>query len=145
MKNTKVFETKSETFTLDELREAIDYITSCGNFANTMLINPLQRIELRKAKGFVPYWNLAQEYVKKEGSAFVGLYGQLTVYSTTGLPKPIGLIFEKGMVKVRKTPLSIKFDDYSNPKILNLGEDIFAWSVDDGAIATITSARATAS
>ena len=138
MQGAKTFTVRSETFTFDSLNDATNYIATCGNFADILLVNPLQITKLREVKGFIPYWNLGQQHVEKIGFGFIGYLSQFSVFTTTGLSESTGLIYEKRMAKVRKTPLSIKFDDYSNPKMLVVEEDMFAWTMDDEALARIT-------
>jgi len=138
MKNVKAFEIDNGTFSLDGLRDAINHISSQGNFADTILVNPMQLVKLREKSEFIPYYNLWQKSVEEKGYGFIGLLSHLSVYATAVLSESIGLIYEKRETKVRKTPLSIKFDDYNNPKTLNIVEDMLAWTTDDGALAKIT-------
>lgn len=137
-KDVKVFGLDSEVFTRDQLREPVNYISSQGNFADTLLVHPLQLPKLIEEKGFVPKWNLPRGIVDKKGLAFIGLMGALSIYETIGVSESTGLLYEKRQIKIRKTPLSIKFDDYDHPRTLNVIEYIFAWTVDDGAIAKIS-------
>lgn len=138
MQSAKNFTVRSETFTFNSLKDATNYIATCGNFADILLVNPLQITKLRDVKEFIPYWNLGQEHTEKMGSGFIGYLSQFSVFTTTGLSESTGLIYEKRMAKVRKTPLSIKFDDYNNPKMLIIEEKMFAWTMDDEALAKIT-------
>jgi len=136
-KDVKVFELSSNVCKLDMLQEAIHFIGSEGSFADTLLVNPLQIPKLLGEKGFIPRWSLGQGYIEQKGEAFAGLLGHLSVYETAELSVSEVLLYEKSETRVRKTPIVVKFDDYSNPKILAIKEDIFAWTLDNESIAKI--------
>jgi hypothetical protein len=138
MIDSKAFNLDSEVCKLDGLREAIGFIETEGNFADTLLINPLQTPKLMCQESFISKWSLPAEYPQRHTFAFVGLLGHLLVYETVGLSQTTALLYQKNESRVRKTPLSVKFDDYSHPRKLAVGEDLFAWTVDWGAMAKIT-------
>jgi len=137
LQNAKAFAIKDRTFTPENLKEAINHINSFGYSADILLVNPSHLMNLVEVREFIPYWSFRQDYIIGKGPGFIGYLGQFEVFANIGLPKSIGVIYEKRMIKVRKTPLSIKFDDYSSPRILILEEQMYAWSIDDGAMAKI--------
>jgi len=137
-KDVKVFDICGEVFTRDKLREPINYINSRGNFADTLLIHPLQTPKLIEGKNFVPKWSLPKTLVNSKGPNFVGLLGALSVYEIVGISESVGLLYDKRQIKVKKTPISVKFDNYDYPEKLNVTESLFAWSVDDEAIVKLT-------
>lgn len=108
------------------------------NFADTLLVHPLQLPKLMEEKSFISRWALPNWLVDTKGPGFIGIIGNLSVYGTTGISESTGLLYDKRQIKVRKTPLSVKFDDYDYPKVLQITESLFAWSKDSGAIVKLT-------
>ena len=75
--------------------------------------------------------------MKEKGLNFIGLMGELSVYQTASLKVTEGLLYEKSQTRLRKTPLSVKFENYENPKTLEINEKIFAWAIDDYSLTKI--------
>ena len=140
-RDARVCDIDEETFTTENLHEALSYINSQGNFADTMLVHPVQVSRLWRKKGFVSKYDRSidrQRLANEKGKGFAGWVGQLSVYKTWGVSESEGIVYEKRQAKVRKTPLDISFDNYTNPDIFSVNEDMFAWTVEDGAIAKVT-------
>ena len=135
--DAKVFDLSDEELGRGELGEVIDYILSQGCYPDTLLVHPLQLLKLLKEASFTSRWNLDQEVMIGKGRRFLGLLGDLSVYGTMILPQSTGILYEREQVMVKKTPLSISFLDPSDQTVMLVREDIYAWTVDDGAIAKI--------
>ena len=133
----KTYEIESDVPTRPLLNGAIDNINSEDNYADTLLVSPLQLTNLMDVKGFIPYWNFPENFVNQKGSGFIGIMGELSIYHTPALAITEGLLYDKSQTRLRKTPLSIKFENYENPEYLEVAEKIFAWPVDDYSIARL--------
>lgn len=134
-KDAKVFELNSVTLKRDELQNAIDYVNE-GSFADSLLV---QKYNVVSKGDFTPKRKLKNfsKILATMGPAFIGRIGHLDIYRSIGVPQSTALLYERRQINVKKTPLNVGFDDYDRPEILSLDEDMYAWSVKDGALARI--------
>jgi len=125
MKDIK--EVKVESADFIEIRRAQEIIESHDKFADILLIHPITLTLLLKTTNFRHKSMLHPYFVESQGKDYVGELGTLSVFWTFGLPKNVGLMYNKGSAYLRIHPLDIGFDSYVEPKVLRIFEELYAW------------------
>lgn len=128
------FEVSKESY---DTREAQDAISNIRNFADMMLVNPRQLINLREIDGFLPYWRLPDGYVNRMGRRYLGRFGAMEVYQNTGLPSEEGLIYDRGECCIRISQPVVSFNDYNRPNRFSVQTLVHGWVVDQGSAVKI--------
>ncbi len=131
------FKTNEEKVSTVALNEAGASISKALHNADTVVIHPVHHTELFSSKDFFSVWGLPPEIRGTKGTHFYGFLGGIEVYWTPDIDRRRILYYEKMSVRVKRSPLTLAFDDYDDPKYLIAEEKFVAWTTQEGAIGII--------
>lgn len=138
LKAGKEFRTKAKGISGAAIVEAYDWIRSNENTPDTLIVHPFEEARLMESKEFLNAYSFPELWRKSAGNHFSGVIGGTNVYWTPALSEHTVLLYEKMETRLWRTPLKVEFDNLNKmPSRLYLGEECFAWAIDDNAVAKI--------
>jgi len=123
--------------TKKDIQNASTWIRENGHYADHLLINGPQYIDLSVNREIIEKWEIDQNFARQQGKDFCGLMNGLKVYLIPFIPKQFMLVYEKGAACLKRTPWNLRFDNYNNPKELVMEEYCIAWFTEEGTAAKV--------
>jgi len=129
----------AEEVTIDSefsnIHEAYDIIESNGGYPDTMLVNFKKLSDFNNLKEFTPFYRLPKWYIEQNGGLHLrGILRHILVFGTNGLSRDEGVLYSKREARLKMTPLKVKFDNYDDPRCLEIYEELYAWPLYEGTV-----------
>ena len=123
--------------TKKDIQNASTWIRENGHYADHLLINGSQYVDLSVNREIIEKWEIDQNFARQQGKDFCGLMNGLKVYLVPFIPKQFMLVYEKRAARLKRTPWNLRFDNYNNPKELVMEEYCIAWFIEEGTAAKV--------
>ena len=133
------FATAQDRLARKDVMKAVKWIEGNDHHADTVVIAADDEVTLLENKEMTRIEAPFRRYFTSVAKAcpFVGVMGALNVYAVSELPAGTWLVYEKDIIRGRRTPLAIKFDDAVQPRHVVITEDCVAWTMQKTALAKV--------
>lgn len=118
------------------VEKASDWIRSNGNFANTLVIHPLEYSTLIKHKEIIDAWQI-RPIADREGKNFCGRIDGTNVFRTSAMKREMALLYTKEESSATRTRPNVHLDNPKYPKNIVVEEACTAWLFNKSVGATI--------
>ena len=100
---------------------------SQGQIPDLLIVNYSQFSHLSKVQGFKHKWEFPPAFHERKGKYFAGILGGLSVYWNQGISNNAALLYVRSSAHLKMTPLTVRFDNQDNPRIICVEEYLYAW------------------